>query len=401
MKINSLFPRLAVVSALVVSGAVVASGQSYYDDDIYYDASKAPKKEVKKSRPSRTGNTNTGTSTQLYYDGAQYEPWNNVGEYQSADQYQATGTSTRDVDEYNRRYSSVGESRSSMPDSISLQQFEEMSNTRKLARFQNSDIASQAYARSEYDDAGYYADGYNNGYVQPTTTINLNVVGGYPYYGYPYYGYGYYGSPWYWNRWGYDPWWGPSWSWNWGWGGPSWSWSWGWGGPGWGPAWGPSWGPSWGGGWHGRPNYTSSGAFAPNTTRRPSGNSYRNISNSGTTYRYGNYSGGNRTGNSSARPGNSVSTNRPGYRQPIGTPSVNNGGTRGRNTGTYNQNHNYNSNSNQSTYRYNSNSSNYNRGSSFGSGSRGSSSGSFGGNRGGFSGGNRTGGGGGGGHRGR
>ena len=48
MKINSLFPRLAVVSALVVSGAVVASGQSYYDDDIYYDASKAPKTEVKK-----------------------------------------------------------------------------------------------------------------------------------------------------------------------------------------------------------------------------------------------------------------------------------------------------------------------------------------------------------------
>lgn len=392
MKINSLFPRLSVVSALIVAGAVMASGQSYYDDDIYYDASKAPKKEVKQSKQTRPNNTNntTSSSTQLYYDGAQYVPWNNVGEYQSADQYQANGTSTRDVDEYNRRYSAVNESNANKPDSITLQQFEEMSNTRKLARFQNSDIASQAYAQSGYD--GDYADSYSTGYVQPATTINLNVVGGYPYYGYPYYGYGYYGSPWYWNSWGYDPWWGPSWSLNWGWG-PSWSW--GWGGPGWGPAWGPSWD----GGWHGRPHYTSSGAFAPNTTRRPSGNSYRNISNSGSTYRYGNYSGGNRTGNSSTRPGNSVSTSRPGYRQPIGTPSVNNGGTRGRNTGTYNQNHNYNSNSNQNTYRYNSNS-NYNRGSNFGSGSRGSSGGSFGGNRGGFSGGNRTSGGGGG-HRGR
>lgn len=391
MKINSLFPRLSVVSALVVAGAAMASGQSYYDDDIYYDASKAPKKEVKQVKQTRPSNTNNSTSTQLYYDGAQYVPWNNVGEYQSADQYQATGTSTRDVDEYNRRYSGVSESNANKPDSITLQQFEAMSNTRKLARFQNSDVASQAYAQSGYDED--YADGYSTaGYVQPTTTINLNVVGGYPYYGYPYYGYGYYGSPWYWNSWGYDPWWGPSWSWNWGWG-PSWSWSWG------GPGWGPAWGPSWGGGWHGRPHYTSAGAFAPNTTRRASGNSYRNISNSGSTYRYGNYSGGNRTGNSSTRPGNSVSTSRPGYRQPIGTPSVNNGGTRGRNTGTYNQNHNYNSNTNQNTYRYNSNS-NYNRGSSFGSGSRGSSGGSFGGNRGGFSGGNRTSGGGGG-HRGR
>ena len=396
MNINSLFPRLAVVSALVMAGAVVASGQSYYDDDIYYDASKAPKKEAKQSKQTKSSNRTGNSSTQLYYDGAQYVPWNNVGEYQSADQYQASGTSTRDVDEYNRRYAGVSESRSNEPDSITLQQFEAMSNTRKLARFQNSDVASQAYAQSEYDDAGYYADGYANGYGQPVTTINLNVVGGYPYYGYPYYGYGYYGSPWYWNRWGYDWGWGPSWSWNWGWAGPSWSWGWSWGGP----CWGPSWGPSWGGGWHGRPHYTSSGAFAPNSTRRPSGNSYRNMSNSGTTYRYGNYSGGNRTGNSSARPGNSVSTSRPGYRQPIGSPSVNNGGTRGRNVGTYNQNNNYNSNSNQSTYRYNSNSSNYNRGSSFGSGSRGSSSGSFGGNRGGFSGGNRTGGGGGG-HRGR
>ena len=176
MNINSLFPRLAVVSALVMAGAVVASGQSYYDDDIYYDASKAPKKEAKQSKQTKSSNRTGNSSTQLYYDGAQYVPWNNVGEYQSADQYQASGTSTRDVDEYNRRYAGVSESRSNEPDSITLQQFEAMSNTRKLARFQNSDVASQAYAQSEYDDAGYYADGYANGYASRLHYISDWVV---------------------------------------------------------------------------------------------------------------------------------------------------------------------------------------------------------------------------------
>jgi len=391
MKTDSLFPRVSVLVAFVAASVALASGQSYYDDDIYYDASKAPKKEVKQSKKANTSSSQT--STQLYYDGAQYVPWNNVGNYQSADTYQVEGTSTRDVDEYNRRYTTVQQTNE--PDSITLQQFQEMSNTRKLARFQSSEVAAQAYDDYDSNDTEYYAAN-SYGYNQPTTTINLNVVGGYgyPYYSYPYYGY-YYGSPWYWNHWGYDPWWGPSWSWNWGWGYPSWSWGWG------GPAWGPGWGPSWGGEWHVHPNYTSSGAFAPNTTRRPGGNSYRNgASGSGTTYRYGNYSSGNRTGNAVNRTQTGVSTNRPGYRQPIGTPThnnsgVTNGGTRGRNV-SGNNNNNYNN--NQNTYRHNTPNSNYNRG-NYGSGTRGSSSGSFGGNRGGFSGGNRSTGGGG--HRGR
>ena len=386
--------RFALLSSVVAIGVLAASAQSYYDDDIYYDASKVKKETpakqtVKQTQAVRPVQQQT-TATQLYYDGAQYVPWSNVGEYQSADTYQATGSSTRDVDEYNRRYTTPS---NAQPDSLSLQQYLEMSNTQKLARFQDSDVAAIAVAEGDYD----YAD-VNTYYKQPTTTINLNVIGGYPYYGY--YGYN---SPWYWSSWAFDPWWGGYYGyyspyWNWGWG-PSWSWNWAWGGPHWGPSWGwggPHWGGHWGGHWAYRPQ-SSYGSYRPHTTQRPTGStaSHR-YTTGGSNYRNG---VGSNVGVGTRQPSATGATARPGYRQPLGTPSSvgTQSATRGRNSSAQS-----NSYSAPATNHYNSSPSNSTyRNSSSGS-SRGSSTGSFGGSgsRGGFSG-SGSNGGGGGGRRGR
>ncbi|MDE6528063.1 MAG: hypothetical protein K2L78_03340, partial [Muribaculaceae bacterium] len=254
MKTLSVYSRLAVLALCAAVAGGSAHAQGYYDDDIYYDASKAAKETKKKGKASAgtNANANAASGMQYYYDGAQYVPWNNVGDYQAADTYNVTGTSTRDVDEYNRRTTAV--QHKELPDSITLEQFEEMSNTKNLARFHDSQEARDAYEANAYD-ADYYGGG--GSYAAPSqTVVNLNVID--PFYSYT--------SPWYWNSWRYyDPFWGPSWSYY-----PSWSWSWGWHNPGWawgGPGWGwcgPGWGgpyPGWGGGWvHPRPNYTSAGA---------------------------------------------------------------------------------------------------------------------------------------------
>ncbi len=414
MNRTSILYRLTALSLAALMG-VVAYAQGYYDDDIYYDASKAKKETKKNAASSQQASSNNGAAQQYYYDGAQYVPWTNAGDFQAADTYQVTGTSTRDVDEYNRRTTASAQPAREVCDSITLEEFETMSNTRNLARFHDSQAAQQVYA----DDLGGYVDygsAQNYGYQTPSTTVvNINVPS------YPYYGYPYYGSSWYWNSWGYnpyywgyDPYWGPSWSWGY----PSWSWSWGWGGPGWGPSWGWN-GPHYG--WvHPRPNYTSASAFAPNMTHNSTGN-YRPSSN----YRGGSVAGNRSTaaGSLGTRPSatggtvgrGTTGTVRPGYRAPTTNPtgvvSGSSGATRGRTvssgSATVPNRTSTNSSTNYNTNRQPSTNSNYNyNNSSVTRGRSSSSSGSFssGSSRGGFSGGgaSRSGGGAsGGGHRGR
>lgn len=400
MKTLSVYSRLAAFALFAALAGGSAYAQGYYDDDIYYDASKAEKEKKSAKNASGSGVANKARrDVQYYYDGAQYVPWNNVGDYQAADTYTVTGSSTRDVDEYNRR--NVSGQPVEHTDSITLEQFEEMSNTRNLARFHNSQEA-QAVCEANASDADYYGGGYA---APSQTVINLNVVDPYYYYSYA--------RPWYWNSWGYyDPFWGPSWSYY-----PSWSWHWGWHGPGWawgGPVWGGSY-PGWGGGWvHPRPNYTSAGAFAPNVTNRGSrlNGTYRN----GTSGRFSNSSRSSAAGSLGTRPSyrngsvnrgtsGAAGTSRPGYRQPTTNPNGGNSssgssavrgrrpsgsyGTPSNNSGSSTQRSNYNKNSNSNSSR---NSYNYNSGSR---GRSGSSSGSYGGSRGGSSRGSS------GGHRGR
>lgn len=311
--------RLAALVAALLIGAAAVSAQGYYDDDLYYDASKAKKQAPAKSNTtsntaSRGSNTSVkpevNASDMYYYDGASYVPWNNVGEYYDASLYQpSTQGAVRDVDEYNRRGASYASTRKELADSITLEQFEQMSATESLARFNGSKVAQEALGGDGaqsllYNTADLYTqaynagfnNGYNEGFNTSSTTVSLNFgmspyysAWDWPYYSswgryyygwnYPYYNYG-------WNY--YDPFWawGPSWAWTPGWG-PSWSLGWG---PGWGPGYGWCFypGPGWGGGI--RPT-------SPTASHRPRG-----------------------TQIGSSRPvntGNSGLTSRPGYREPI------------------------------------------------------------------------------------
>lgn len=225
--------------ALCLTG-IIASAQGYYDDDLYYDAAKA-KKEAEQA-PKKTVKTDKPASGMYYYDGAAYVPWDSVGDFRAADTYYPTGGSTRDVDEYNRH---GGIYATEMPDSISLQDFEQMSATEYLARFGNSQVAKDALAQgygdntyTDYYNAGY-ANGYDAGYNSaPLTSVSLSFAGGMPYY-YSYYPYSAWGYPYYSWPFGfsaYDPMWNWGyynfWNLGWGWTTPSWSWGWGWPGPG-------------------------------------------------------------------------------------------------------------------------------------------------------------------------
>lgn len=426
--------RILVASALFCLSAGVVSAQSYYDDDLYYDASKAPKKpKTEKKAPAapsygngayQAAQSGAGMTAQpsalYYYDGADYVPWDNVGQYSAADTYIPTGGSTRDVDEYNRRTPATTSVET--PDSITLQEFEDMSATRNLVRFDNSGVARQAL--SEYDNGecnyagGYengYSEGYNSGYnaaVSNSSNLSISFGLGYPYgyyngWGWPYYSWNNY----YWNYYPYSWGWDPYWNWSWGWTSPSWGWGWGWGYPHYYPGY-------WGGGWayyrpsapaghrpRGGTNYGYSnnrgsygrdshyGTSAGNTVRpgyRPpayggssSAGGYYGGSSSGRNSHFGN-SGYTPAGSSSGHRYGSSSS---GSYRPSGTTSGSNRGNFGAGQSQRNSNYNYNSGSNRSSGSYNPGSSR--------------SSGSFGGGRsgGGYSGGGRSGGGGG--HRSR
>lgn len=380
----------ALVAAMFVVASLPAMGQGFYDDDIY-DASKPVVKPVKteKTKPAKQQSTQqvetfpSLSGTGYYYGG----DGNIYPEYKAAGSYNYDSGNTRSVDEYNRRgifaYSAADSlAQDSLGDSFAY--------TRRLERFHNPDLVSGSADETlkEY----YYSEN-----TAPTTSINVYVVDGWPYYSNPY-RYGYFGPSWSFT-WGYRPW--LSWGWGyydpyWAWASPGWGWNWGWG-AGWGPAWGPGWGgPAWagpiyGGNWrrpsgvgssmtHGR-GYAGAGRVSGGRPAAGVGSRPGSFNNHGvsTGARPGSVAGGARPG-ANVRPGaNAAGANaRPGY-----TPNAHPGssthygvGTR-PGAGTQHQQPNYNNNHNS-----NRNTGNYSRPSS-GGGSRG----------GGFSGGGSRGGG--------
>lgn len=192
--------RLILILAATVAATSAVTAQSYYDDDIYYDASKdktpKPKKTVKQ--------TFTTPSTVI------------VAEYPAADTYTVKGTRTISVDDYNRRGIFAKDSLSN--DTTAT----DFAYTRRIEQFYNPEIVSGS---GDKDLATIY-------YMEPEQ-VNVYVNTPSAYWGYdyfyptfswysPYWSYNWrWNSPWYWNSW-YDPYW----AWNWG---PSWGW-----GPGWG-----------------------------------------------------------------------------------------------------------------------------------------------------------------------
>lgn len=234
--------RLALAASAFALLPVSVMAQGYYDDDIYFDESKAKAKKTQtttvRTSPSSTNRTSAKPVATVRVD--------------------------RDIDEYNRR-GSYQPVKTNTVDDLG----DNFEYTRRIERFYNQDIVNE----SGDDDLVYYYTNANDELADVNcaapTTINIYVDNPDPWDGFwnPYY---YssawswawrptYYNPWYsWNyAWGY----GPSWSWNWGWGGPSfsigWSWGWGWDYPSWGWGWNPGWGwnhPGWGGGHH-HPNY--------------------------------------------------------------------------------------------------------------------------------------------------
>ena len=182
----------ALFLSMLMGGVSLASAQSYDDDDIYFNPSKAkaPVKE-KKVTPAKTNGVILYPAT----------------DYPAADSYTVPEYSSRSVDEYNRR-GIFADDKPAASDSISADAF---ANTRKIERFYNPEIVK---GTQDEELAQYY-------YAEPA---NINIIINTPdYWGYPYYGRAWaWGNPWYWGGWG-----------------PSWGW-----GPGWG--WGASWGPAWG-----------------------------------------------------------------------------------------------------------------------------------------------------------
>lgn len=377
---------IAVAMSLIACIGVQAQG--YYDDDIYFNASKAKKEKVETAKKRAEAKA------------ASNYVQNKSQDFPAADTYQVSGDMSRDVDEYNRRgpnanrkYAQSG----AVTDSLLNGDF---ANTRRIERYHNSDIVEGS------QDADLQYLYYNDEQELRNAAANVtqvNVYLGSPWgWSWPYWSSRYWGPSWAFN-WGWGPsWaWGPSWGWGWdpywaGYWGPSWGWGPGWGfgwdygwgwGPGWG-GWGPAWaGPSWGGGW-GRPlRPTSPGAMAVHG----SGSSRGHVGNMGNV---GTRRGlGTRLNNSVPTSRNSQSNGminnnaRPGQRPGA---NVRNNNTRipSRNSGTNNN------------YRQpNRNSNNNNSGLGTRSGSRGGSSfgsgGSFGGGSrgGGFGGGGAAGGG--------
>lgn len=294
--------RLTTFIAGVFATTAMLSAQSYFDDDIYYDASKA----TKPAKKSVNNNANK-QNTVIVYD------------YPSADNFTVNGTRKISVDDYNRRGIFATDSLTS--DTTAT----DFAYTRRIEQFYNPEIVSGS---GDQELANIY-------YMEPDqVNIYVNTPSGY--WGYDYfYPYTAWTSPywynnyWRWNSgWYWGSWYDPYWAWNWGpaWG-PSWSW-----GPVWGPGWG--WGPSWGI-WNSGPKRapnllagrhpSNSGNYRPSGNRRPDYGSNRpSYNNNRPSYNNRRPSVGLRpdaisrpgsTGTTNRRPGNSGVNTRPSTNQ--------------------------------------------------------------------------------------
>ncbi len=357
-----MIAKKAFITAILLAGcAGLASAQnSYYDDDIYYDASKdktakaknEAHKKAKEEQRQRELEEQRQAEQQYYeqlyraYYG-NYDPTLGGHDFEGADAYTVNAGSSRNVDEYNRAGKYGRRDTSATAQQASADNF---AYTRRIEKYHNGDIISDVndpavveYYYSQQPDINIYVTTPSWGYYSPWDW---------------YYGYGY---PYRWNYW--DWYWGPSWGW----------------GPGWGVA--------------SRP-----GSYTPNG-RRPTGvrNGYTGLSSnphnrpgvSGGSTGNGYNRGGNRYGLSSGQAGNyrpgGTTTTRPATGVPSYNGSNSSTGNRNGSYGSTNMNRGRNGGSSNGTYRS-------------GSTSR-SSSGSFGGSS--RSGGSSRGSGGGGGsHRG-
>lgn len=291
-----------------------------YYDDIYYDGSQEELVE------ERTVTTTVETTCGDNVSEAAYDLPYFVEE--------------RDVDEYNRRYTTYDYGYEAgyydAADTVTTDEGEDFEYTERIRRFHNPTVIIE----SEDEDA---VDLYI--YTRP----DVNVVVASPYYYSSWWGY----DPWLWNTWYYDPyyyspWYYGYWYASW----PYWGWNWGWG---WTWSLGHHHHPHWAGnlayrgghyngaggrfggrGTSGRANYASRGAAAGNSHRQSATSRYSQ-SRGGRTgelvSRSSSYSGGSYSG-SRASSGSRVSSSGSATRSSsVGTRSSSSAG--GRSSGGF------------------------------------------------------------------
>ena len=136
MKKLSYFSRHLLTAALLASVSSLAMAQGYYDDDIYYDASKkkTEKKEQKKADKSNAQATYMVTGNRQ------------VADYQPADTYEVPASSSLDVDvdTYNRRTQPSNANSSAVSGSDNG----DYAYTQRIERFHNPYIVTG----SDYDE---------------------------------------------------------------------------------------------------------------------------------------------------------------------------------------------------------------------------------------------------------
>ena len=149
-----MIAKKAFFTAILLAGcAGLASAQnSYYDDDIYYDASKDKKvkaqneahKKAKEEQRKREAEQQR-MAEQQYYDQlyrayyGNYDPTLGGHDFEGADAYTVNAGSTRNVDEYNRA------GKYARRDTISPRQqngSDDFAYTRRIEKYHNGDIIS-------------------------------------------------------------------------------------------------------------------------------------------------------------------------------------------------------------------------------------------------------------------
>lgn len=176
------------IAGLLVAITVACSAyaQSYYDDDIYYNADKAKKEKAEKAKSDAQKRSKTGADSY-------------VTPLPGSDSYTVYTDNTRDVDEYNRRYSN-----SIAADTTKANgnyESEDFACTKQIERFYNDQIVSGSGDENLIE---YYSDSQLR---NEPLTYNITVVNATdfwaPYYWSVYRPYGWYPS---WGFSYYDPW---------------------------------------------------------------------------------------------------------------------------------------------------------------------------------------------------
>lgn len=314
--------RISLLIIMSVMVVCAASAQGYYDDDIYYDASKA--KEEKEA---------------IYKE--KMEEYVNSDEYKSmaAPTYQVYNNSPRDVDEYNRRggiytyADTLASDSTAVPGSNDVFEY-----TERIERFDNPDIIKSS--DDEVLKELYYANDVNIYIGTPSTYLSFG-----------FYDPWYYPAGWGWSTyWAWDPWYRPYYYYGW-----------------YDPFWGPGY---WHYPYHYHPHYAW-GYPAPNrhystTGRRP----------------FGGVGGSHGTVGSGRRPvtgldgynSNRTTGRRPSsssYTRPSNSSVYGNGGTTGRQTFNGYRGGSVNNSNSNNTFRFYNNSPSRNSNSTFNQNNRG------------------------------